>query len=227
MALILSLETATSVCSVAIHEKGILKGSNTFYLEKSHSSLLVPMIDSLIERCGYEKKGLDAIAVSEGPGSYTGLRIGVSTAKGYCYALEIPLIAVNTLYGLSSQVAKFINKGKMLCPMIDARRMEVYTCLFDHHLEVVKSTHPLVVEEDSFEDQLDKGEILFFGNGADKCKSIIKHPNAIFIDDLEPSADHIGYLAYQKFIKSAFEDVAYFEPFYLKEFRATTPRARI
>ncbi|MEM6362364.1 MAG: tRNA (adenosine(37)-N6)-threonylcarbamoyltransferase complex dimerization subunit type 1 TsaB [Bacteroidota bacterium] len=227
MALILSIETSTTVCSVAIHEGGKIKASSTYYIDKSHSTVLIPTIDTLISRSGYDKTNLSAVALSKGPGSYTGLRIGTSTAKGLCFALDIPLIAVGTLEGLARQAAPFLDLDVRLCPMLDARRMEVYTCILDNDLSVVKDVHPAIIDDTSFKKELDGGKVAFFGNGANKCREAITHRNAIFIEDVEPSAEEIGYLAYTKFQKSTFEDVAYFEPFYLKEFRATVPKARI
>ena len=227
MALILSIETSTTVCSVAIHEDGKIKASSTYNIDKSHSTVLIPTIDTLISRSGYDKTNLSAVALSKGPGSYTGLRIGTSTAKGLCFALDIPLIAVGTLEGLARQAAPFLDLDVRLCPMLDARRMEVYTCILDNDLSVVKDVHPAIIDDTSFKKELDGGKVAFFGNGANKCREAITHRNAIFIEDVEPSAEEIGYLAYTKFQKSTFEDVAYFEPFYLKEFRATVPKARI
>ena len=227
MALILSIETSTTVCSVAIHEDGKIKASSTYNIDKSHSTVLIPTIDTLISRSGYDKTNLSAVALSKGPGSYTGLRIGTSTAKGLCFALDIPLIAVGTLEGLARQAAPFLDLDVILCPMLDARRMEVYTCILDNDLSVVKDVHPAIIDDTSFKKELDGGKVAFFGNGANKCREAITHRNAIFIEDVEPSAEEIGYLAYTKFQKSTFEDVAYFEPFYLKEFRATVPKARI
>ncbi|MEM1407677.1 MAG: tRNA (adenosine(37)-N6)-threonylcarbamoyltransferase complex dimerization subunit type 1 TsaB [Bacteroidota bacterium] len=227
MALILSIETSTTVCSVAIHDDGKIKASNTYYIDKSHSTVLIPTIDTLITRSGYDKSDLSAVALSMGPGSYTGLRIGTSTAKGLCFALDVPLIAVGTLDGLARKVALFLDTDVRLCPMLDARRMEVYTCILDNDLNVVKDVHPAIIDDTSFKKELDGGKVAFFGNGANKCREVITHRNAIFIEDVEPSAEEIGYLAYTKFQESAFEDLAYFEPFYLKEFRATVPKARI
>ncbi|MEM6526432.1 MAG: tRNA (adenosine(37)-N6)-threonylcarbamoyltransferase complex dimerization subunit type 1 TsaB [Bacteroidota bacterium] len=227
MAPILSIETSTTVCSVAIHDDGKIKASSTYYIDKSHSTVLIPTIDTLIIRSGYDKSDLSAVALSKGPGSYTGLRIGTSTAKGLCFALDIPLIAVGTLEGLAKQVAPFLDLDVRLCPMLDARRMEVYTCILDNDLSVVKDVHPAIIDDTSFKKELDGSKVVFFGNGAHKCREVIKHQNAIFIDGIEPSAEEIGYLAYTKFQESAFEDLAYFEPFYLKEFRATVPKARI
>lgn len=227
MSLILSIETATTVCSVALHDKGCRKATSTFYLDQSHSSILMPTIRALLESCGTDPHQLSAIAVSEGPGSYTGLRIGTSTVKGLCFALDKPLVAVNTLHALAHQVADYYHDGYILCPMIDARRMEVYTCLTTSLMTVVEEVHPKIIDQESFANELSEHKLVFFGNGASKCKPIIKHPNAIFIDNIEPSAEHIGYLAYERFESGLFEELAYFEPRYLKEFRATVPKAKI
>ncbi|MEM7109021.1 MAG: tRNA (adenosine(37)-N6)-threonylcarbamoyltransferase complex dimerization subunit type 1 TsaB [Bacteroidota bacterium] len=227
MALILSIETSTTVCSVALHEEGKIKASSTFYLDKSHSTVLIPSIDTMISKAGYDKSDLVAIALSKGPGSYTGLRIGASSAKGLCFALDIPLIAVGTLAGLARKVAPFVESDVRLCPMLDARRMEVYTALYDPQLNMLKDVHPEIIEEDSFVTELGEGKIVFFGNGSNKCMDLLKSENATFIKGIEPSAEEIGYLAYNKFQNNSFEDVAYFEPFYLKEFRATVPKSRI
>ena len=140
MALILSIETSTTVCSVAIHEGGKIKASSTYYIDKSHSTVLIPTIDTLISRSGYDKTNLSAVALSKGPGSYTGLRIGTSTAKGLCFALDIPLIAVGTLEGLARQAAPFLDLDVRLCPMLDARRMEVYTCILDNDLKIGRAS---------------------------------------------------------------------------------------
>lgn len=226
MSLILSIETATTVCSVALHHHGQLLGIQTLYIEKSHSGLLAPVIDSLVKYCGFTLSDLSAVAISEGPGSYTGLRIGVSTAKGLCYALDIPLIAVNTLEAMAFGVNKYNISEALLCPMIDARRMEVYCLLADHQMNIVEPTRPEVIEEASFEDVLLKKQVLFFGNGADKCKHVINSEHAVFIDDVYPDASNIGFLAVRKFEEQQFEDVAYFEPFYLKEFRMSKPKAK-
>ncbi len=227
MSLILSIETATRTCSVAVHENGTLLAACSYYLDKSHSNLLVPSIKSLVADCGYEQNALSAVAISMGPGSYTGLRIGTSTAKGLCFALDIPLIAINTLEALAYGVSRYNTEGQWLCPMLDARRMEVYTMLLDDHFRIVEETHPQVVEPSSFDDHLNARSILFFGNGADKCRKIIQNSNARFLDHVEPNASEVGYLAWQKFQKTQFEDLAYFEPFYLKEFQATKPKVKI
>ncbi|MEX2335689.1 MAG: tRNA (adenosine(37)-N6)-threonylcarbamoyltransferase complex dimerization subunit type 1 TsaB [Fulvivirga sp.] len=224
MPLILSIETATTVCSVALYRGDTLLGTQTLFIDKSHSGLLAPSMASLVQYCSHKFSDLDAVAVSKGPGSYTGLRIGVSAAKGLCFALGIPLIAINTLKAMAQGVSKY-NKGEaMLCPMIDARRMEVYCLVANHDMNIIDETKPVIVEEDFLQELLQEREVLFFGNGSDKCRGVIKHSNAIFIPGIHPDAANIGFLAHQKFARQQFEDVAYFEPFYLKEFRMSKPK---
>jgi tRNA threonylcarbamoyladenosine biosynthesis protein TsaB len=224
MALILSLETATAMCSVALHDDGELVGVKEIHLDKSHSEYLVPMIEQLVEGAGHKLLQLGAIAVSMGPGSYTGLRIGTSCAKGLCYALETPLIAVNTLLAMAAGVSKFSSKPALLCPMLDARRMEVYCLVCDKNLKVVCSNEARIIQNGSFSDLLGKSEIWFFGNGSDKVRSVIPEGKAVYIPDIEPSAMQIGELAHHKYVAQDFEDLAYFEPLYLKEFRTTKPK---
>jgi len=226
MAIILSIETATNICSVALHENGKPLASQSLFKSQSHSGLLAPVINGLIKNCHLEKSNLDAVAISEGPGSYTGLRIGTSTAKGICDALEIPLIAINTLEALVYGVKGYINADSLLCPMLDARRMEVYTLLCDSDLKIRISTKPMVINEESFSLELEKNKIYFFGNGANKCKEVIKSENAVFLDGINTDAFNMGTLAFEKFLNNQFVDVAYFEPFYLKEFRITKPKAK-
>lgn len=224
MNLLLSIETATTVCSIAIHKDGKLLSTQSLYLNQSHSSLLSPVIESLISYTGYSLSNLDGIVVSRGPGSYTGLRIGASTAKGLCYALDIPLISVNTLEAMALQVRKFISNKYLFCSMIDARRMEVYTTIVDSIGNVIQGTQPVIISEDSFCEILDNGPILFFGSGAEKCKNVITHSNASYIDNITPDAVTVGSLGFELFSQKVFEDVAYFEPYYLKEFMATKPK---
>lgn len=224
MPLILSIETATTVCSVALHKKDKLLGLQTLFIDKSHSGLLAPSIASLIEYCGFKLSDLDAIAVSEGPGSYTGLRIGVSAAKGLCYALDIPLIAINTLEGMATGMRKYNVAEALLCPMIDARRMEVYCLIMNQEMELLQETQPAIVGEGFLEPLLENNKIIFFGNGSVKCKGIIQSKNAIFVDNIHPEASFVGALALNKHQQQQFEDVAYFEPFYLKEFRISKPK---
>lgn len=224
MALILSIETATTVCSVAIHKEGKLQAKQSLYLNQSHSSLLSPVIHTLLQYAGHKLKDLSAIALSKGPGSYTGLRIGTSTAKGLCYALDIPLISINTLEAMAAQVTNLYKNDHLFCPMIDARRMEVYSAVVDNHIDIILETQPVIIDENSFEDLLDKRSMIFFGNGAEKCKGVINHQNAFFIDNITPEATTIGELGYKQYVDGNFEDLAYFEPFYLKEFMATKPK---
>ena len=221
MAKILSIETSTKACSVAIHGQGKLITSQKLFVEKSHSSHLTKMIEAAIKNADMIMGDLDAVAISMGPGSYTGLRIGTATAKGICYALDIPLIAVNTLKAMAFGVNKYNNQKSLLCPMIDARRMEVFCLVTDSDLKVFEETNAKVIDENSFDGFLDNNSMLFFGDGAEKCKSTFEgNSNAVFIDDVTPSAIDIGYLATAKYDKKSFEDVAYFEPFYLKDFVA-------
>jgi tRNA threonylcarbamoyladenosine biosynthesis protein TsaB len=230
MPLLLALETSSVVCSVALYKGTTLLGSSELQIEKSHSSHITVMASQLIENCGYTLKDLSAVAVSGGPGSYTGLRIGSSTAKGLCYALDIPLLEVSTLHGLAKQAIERTPNAEdfLFCPMIDARRMEVYTSLVDANLQERMPIAPLVLDERSFEEELAKQPILFFGSGAAKLRKLKEgHPNALFIDGVQPSAKPIGELALAKFEQQAFEDVAYYEPFYLKDVYITSPTKNI
>ena len=228
MSLILSIETATNVCSVALHNEGMLVAKQEYHLEKSHSGLLALLVRDIVNFAGYTLKDLRAIAVSKGPGSYTGLRIGTATAKGLCYALDIPLVAVNTLEAMAFQVSRFCREDAYLCPMIDARRMEVYCLLVDRTRNTIQETAAVVIREDSFKRFLDEKPVWFFGNGAGKCAPLLdRHKNAFFIDAIVPSATDIGFLASTKVREnenSSFEDVAYFEPFYLKDFQSNQPK---
>ena len=224
---LLSIETATKTCSVALHQAAELLGVQDVHLEKSHSGLLHVMISDLLRYCGVDKKELNAIAVSKGPGSYTGLRIGVSAAKGLCFALDIPLIGIETLHALAFGVRQYTTENFWLCPMIDARRMEVYCQMRNHDMGLVLPTSAVVVDEHAFQDHLAKQKILFFGDGAAKCMPILGHsPNAQFLNNVQPSAAWVGALAVEKYVQKEFEDVAYFEPYYLKDFRTTQPKKK-
>ena len=224
MALILSLETSTTVCSVALHNNGKLVAAAEMHKEQSHASKLAVLIDQLLKLADIPMNAIQAIAVSEGPGSYTGLRIGVSTAKGLCFALGIPLLSVGTLALLAKQMKlKTILDNAWLCPMIDARRMEVYCQMFDSEMNALQAIEAKVIDEESFKDSLSNHKIIFFGDGAAKCKPVITHPNAFFISDIVPSAKELGLLANEKFLKSEFENLVTFEPFYLKEFLIKKP----
>lgn len=225
MSLILSIETATKACSAALHDEGRLLARQELQIDKSHSAFLAPMIRELMDHTGKNMKALDAVAVSKGPGSYTGLRIGTSTAKGICYALDIPLISINTLMAMAYQVNRANYQKYRLCPMLDARRMEIYYLMADADLRVIQSTQSLVVDEQSFTEELDQGPVIFFGNGMPKTREIlIKQSGAFFIEDIIPEAGSIGELAREKFKKAEFENTESFEPFYLKDFIAGTPK---
>lgn len=226
MALILNLETATTVCSVSLGKDGQLLAFKEHNGDYSHSENLTLFIEDVLQQAHVKLADIDAIAVSKGPGSYTGLRIGVSTAKGLCYSLNKPLIAINTLQHLSLSVSKnpkskILSPNSFLCPMIDARRMEVYCAIYDASNKEIKATAAEIIDENSFSDLLEKNQVLFFGDGAEKCKSILsQNKNAIFIDNIFPSATNMIALSEQAFTNKQFEDVAYFEPFYLKDFIA-------
>lgn len=221
MALILSFETSTKVCSVALHKDGQLLSSSEVLVEKSHSKNITLLTEGVLNHTGFSFKDLDAIAVSKGPGSYTGLRIGVSTAKGYCYALDKPLIAINTLHAMAQALKAYVKDEALLCPMLDARRMEIYTALFDQQLNYIEETKALVVDESSFQKELSLNKIYFFGDGSNKCKDLLKNSNALFIDGVYPHAKSIGLLAELAFQNKNFEDTIYFEPYYLKDFVST------
>jgi tRNA threonylcarbamoyladenosine biosynthesis protein TsaB len=217
MALILNLETATTVCSVSIGKDGKSIASREINNGYTHAENLTVFIDESLKEAGIKIKDLDAVAVSKGPGSYTGLRIGVSVAKGLCYALDKPLIGVNTLENLTLALCK--RDDLFLCPMLDARRMEVYCAIYDHDLKEIKPTTAEIISENSFSDLLQKNKIMFFGDGAEKCKTIISHPNALFAKDIiMPSAINMCSLSENAFRENKFEDLAYFEPYYLKDF---------
>ncbi|GHB53241.1 tRNA (adenosine(37)-N6)-threonylcarbamoyltransferase complex dimerization subunit type 1 TsaB [Mongoliitalea lutea] len=219
MALILSIETATQVCSVAIHKDGACLNILESNQENAHARQLMLSIEQLLKLENITSSQLDAIAVSTGPGSYTGLRIGVSVAKGLAFALDKPVIAVDTLQALAQRAKPYIaDENTWIVPMIDARRMEVYTAVLDPNMNLVEEVHPLILEETSFQQYLEQGEVHFLGDGSSKFQELIQHPNARFHVE-QNSAASIGVLAYEKFLRQDFADLAYFEPNYLKEFR--------
>ncbi len=231
MGKILSIETSTDVCSVAVAEDGIVTAKQELFQPNSHSTHLTLLIQELFKTEGISPiEELNAVAVSAGPGSYTGLRIGVSVAKGICFAQGLPLITIDTLT-LLTQGALTVSKGEVAnkyiyCPMIDARRMEVYTALHSSDLNVLEETNAKIIDSDSFSEPLKNQKILFFGNGASKCKDTIKSDNARFLNNVVPLAANMSLLAEKKFVKSDFVDLAYFEPFYLKSFVATIPKKK-
>lgn len=231
MAVILNIETSTEVCSVSLAENGKLLFEKESNQGMNHSALLTVFIDEIFKESGLSVKNIDAVAVSKGPGSYTGLRIGVSVAKGLCYALDKPLIALNTLDVMADYMANFIStdadNNVLLCPMIDAKRMEVYTALYNRNGETVRPVHAEIIDEKSFSGYFENSKILFFGNGAEKCKNYLVHHNALFPGMLKTSARFMQNMAEIKYNRKKFEDVAYFEPFYLKNFVATVPKNKI
>lgn len=228
MACILHLETSTTVCSVALSKDGNIVFEKVSYEGPSHAALLGVFVEETIvfsKKNGYR---LDAIAISSGPGSYTGLRIGTSMAKGLCLGYKIPLIAIRTLDILASKVTQQINEPNALyCAMLDARRLEVYAAIYKDDVSVVRETQADIVTPDTYSAYLEKSNVYFFGNGAAKCKDIITSTNAVFIDDIHPLATDMMILADKKYQQQQFEDVAYFEPYYLKEFIATTPKNKV
>lgn len=228
MSKLLLLETATGICSVALANKGKLIALKETSTANSHSSLLTTFIDEIIKENNLQYSDLDAIVVSMGPGSYTGLRIGVSSAKGLCFSLDKPLIAINTLQSMAYGMHKMIQEENILiCPMIDARRMEVYNSLFDFRLNEIRATAADIIDENSFSDHFKKSNIYFGGDGADKCRAVLAHQkNAIFLSEFKVSAKFMIEMATQKFKQNQFENIAYFEPFYLKDFIAGKPKVK-
>ena len=217
MALILLIETATKSCSVSLSsDNKIIVCKEEVNRQYSHAEKLTVFIRELFKTEDLSIKDLDAIAVSKGPGSYTGLRIGVSTSKGLCYALNIPLISVSTLKAMAFGMAQK-EESDLYCPMIDARRMEVYNAFYNSTNKEIRGIQADIIKAHSYQKELDK-KVLFFGDGAQKCKQIIQHPNAKFLDDIFPSSKDMLEIANEKFSEKIFEDVAYFEPFYLKDF---------
>lgn len=230
LAIILNIETSTQVCSAALSVNGVVKEIIESDIKNAHAESITLFSKEVIEKSGYTFDQLDAVAVSKGPGSYTGLRIGVSTAKGFCYSLDKPLISIGTLKALAfGMIRKLKEKSTNLlfCPMIDARRMEVYASVFNSNLNVIQETSAIIIDQKSFADILAKQKVVFAGDGAEKCKSAFaSNKNAIFLNDFKASADNLAQLAEEKFQNNVFEDVAYFEPFYLKNFIAGIPRVK-
>lgn len=226
MSLILLIETATPICSVALAKDGLVFAQRTTAEPNAHSSQLLQFIEELLTETQTELSSLDAVAVSMGPGSYTGLRIGVSTAKGICYGTGKPLIAVSTLQAMAHGLSAIMQENILYAPMIDARRMEVYNGIYNLANELIKEVSADIITEESFSNLLQSKKIVFFGDGAAKCRNTITHSNALFNTDYTISAGDMAVLAQQKMIKKEFEDTAYFEPFYLKDFVAGKPSVK-
>lgn len=224
---ILHIETSTDVCSVCLASDGEMIAKRETSIERSHANILTVFINELLADLVELNASLDAIAVSMGPGSYTGLRIGVSAAKGICYGSDIPLIAIPTLEAMCIGVLKqndIVEENALLVPMIDARRMEVYMSVYNLQLQKIRDTSAQIIDEGSFHDLLSSHPVYCFGTGAEKLKDTLSHNNIRFLDNLNMSSENMIGMALQKYTEKEFEDVAYFEPYYLKDFIATTPR---
>lgn len=226
MSCILHIETSTEVCSVSASQDGASIFSKEDFNGPSHAVVLGVFVDEVLSFIDNHAIPLDAVAVSCGPGSYTGLRIGVSMAKGICYGRNIPLIAIPTPEVMTVPVLLFqdLPEDALLCPMIDARRMEVYAAIYDRALKVKREISADIIDENSYSEFLVEHPVYFFGNGAAKCREKITHPNAHFIENIHPLAKWMFPLAERAMAEKDFKDVAYFEPFYLKEFVASTPK---
>ena len=231
--MILCIETATPVCSVALCDSEKVISIRESHENKSHASLLTVFILDIFKEQGLKASDLDAVAVSKGPGSYTGLRIGVSTAKGIAFGSGIPLIGIDTtrsIFVAMKSVSDTKGDGgppSFYCPMIDARRMEVFYCIYDHSGKKIREIVAGIIEERSFSDIPEEIRIIFSGDGSAKCREVLKRRNMVFYDDLIISAQYMRSPANEAFIEKRFEDIAYFEPFYLKDFIATIPKNKI
>jgi tRNA threonylcarbamoyladenosine biosynthesis protein TsaB len=225
---IILIETSTALCSTALAEDGAIVSYKESSAPKAHASLTAVFIQDMLSERGLTIADCDAVCVSMGPGSYTGLRVGVSTAKGLCFGSRKPLLAVGTLDTLAAQAyaeAEADGNYRFIIPMVDARRMEVYTAVFENGVQITE-TAPAIIDENSFSDLLEQGPCLFIGDGAGKCADVIKHPNARFLQ-CWPKASSMLAPAMKAYKEKRFEDVAYFEPFYLKEFVATVSKKKL
>ena len=235
MSCFLCIDTATAVCSVVLIQNDKVLSIKESIEEKAHASYLGIFIEQVLKEAAISVNQIDAIAVSKGPGSYTGLRIGVSTAKGLCYGADLPLISVETLQIMSNGMCRealknfgtdFSADSAIYCPMIDPRRMEVYTALFDFNNQRINETSAMIVRENSFDSVLLKAQVVFAGNGADKCRPLLKHKNALFLNNFKHSALYMKEIVQQAYRGGNFENLAYFEPYYLKDFVVTTPKRK-
>lgn len=226
---ILNIDTSTTVCSVALSAEGKCLSMRKDESGNNHSRVIGVFTQQLLQEADSKGWKVAAVALSQGPGSYTGLRIGTSFAKGLCYGMDIPLIAIPTLKIMAWAVAQRlkaegVHSDALLCPMIDARRMEVYSAVYDMELNEAEAVSAKIIDQESFSDLLANRKIYFFGNGSNKCKDAITSHNAIFIDGVNPLAVDMAVMAHEAYNKKEFADVAYFEPFYLKDFIATKPK---
>jgi len=228
MAIILNLETSTKACSVSLGNGEELLAIQEASEEKfSHAEKLHLFIEKVVREAGITLGDIDAIAVGKGPGSYTGLRIGVSSAKGLAYGLDKPLIAISSLETITMGAIKKNDPADFYCPMFDARRMEVYTAVYNKGMDPLEPVEAIILEEDFRSQYLSKGKVMFFGDGSEKSKELLQHENAIFSEIKYPSSADMIQLSYRKYKNKAFEDSAYFEPFYLKDFIAGKPKKMI
>ena len=226
MATILNIETSTDVCSICIaNEQDVLAIRET-ERSYSHSEVIALFIDECIKEAGISVKALDAVSISKGPGSYTALRIGAATAKGICYSLSIPLIAVGTLDALKESVIKTATPNDLIIPMIDARRKEVYRAVYNHKGEIMDKVEPIILDDTSFLNYANYNRILFCGDGSDKAQDILTINNGVFLKE-ECSATHMVGLSLEKFHKNEFEDIAYYEPYYYKGPNITVQKKNI
>jgi tRNA threonylcarbamoyladenosine biosynthesis protein TsaB len=229
MPVILNLETATKVCSVSLSKDEEIISYREYFGEYAHAEKLTVFVQQVLKEAQLAFSDLDAVAVSKGPGSYTGLRIGVSAAKGFAFTLEIPLLAVSTLENMALQaIRKTGDPSALYCPMIDARRMEVYCAFYDKELKEIQKTSAEIIDENSFDGLLKTHKVFFFGDGSAKCREVLgANPSAVFLEGIGPSSLSMAPLSLAAFKAEKFENVAYFEPFYLKEFVTTVPKKKI
>ena len=223
MSCILNIETSTDVCSVAVSDNGQVVFNKEDHSGPNHAVKLGVYVDEALSFIDAHGIPLEAVAVSCGPGSYTGLRIGVSMAKGICYGRDVKLISIPTLELMAVPVLLGEHPAEedaLIVPMLDARRMEVYAKVMDRALKEVRPIQADIVDADTYKEYLDRGTVYFFGNGAEKCMEVINHPNARLVKGIEPLAKNMAPLAEKRFVEGKFEDVAYFVPFYLKDFVA-------
>lgn len=232
MACLLTIETSTKACSLAMSQDGKLIFNRKETQANSHASLIGIYAWEAMQFVRKQDLRVDAIAVSAGPGSYTGLRIGVSEAKGLCYGLGIPLLAIPSLQVILSEMLRMatpcaFSDNTLFCPMIDARRMEVYAALYDRNFTEKRPVQADIIDENSYKSYMEKSPVVFMGDGMDKCKDVLKSPNALFVNGIQPTAEAMIPLAEHAYRKKEWVDVAYFEPFYLKEFQATIAKNKV